>query len=222
MYSGVSHPRSPPQSPLSRTIFLARHGETEWNRERRWQGLSDIALNQTGRIQARELAEELRSHRIARVFASDLARARETGEIVADLLGLGAVGVDPRLRERSFGIFEGLTADECAVRFSEHWSAYTSNRQPPPGAELFEQVAARMRSAVERLARHPFEPDASLLVVSHGGAMRALVFAVCGEMPGPLENGATFRLKVGSTGLLSAERIQRNPEGTSPKRVTNS
>ncbi|HYG70238.1 MAG TPA: histidine phosphatase family protein, partial [Anaeromyxobacteraceae bacterium] len=90
-------------------LFLVRHGETDWNVAGRWQGQTDIPLNEAGRAQARELARRMRGEGIATIAASDLLRARETAEIVAAELGLEVRILDHRLREQSFGAFEGLT-----------------------------------------------------------------------------------------------------------------
>ncbi len=87
------------------TLLLVRHGETDWNRDGRWQGGSDTSLNDVGREQARALADELDGN-ISTVYSSDLARARETAEIVVANIGL-PVQIDPRLRERGFGSWEG-------------------------------------------------------------------------------------------------------------------
>lgn len=174
------------------TIYLARHGETDWNRAGRWQGHSDIELNDFGRAQARELAAALSGERLVGVGASDLARARETASIVAQSLGLGEVAVDPGLRERCFGVFEGLTYDECNERYPTEWARYRSeHRIAPPGAEHASDVAARVRAAILRLAGAGHR---TLLLVSHGGAMRSFLSAVTGKLPPPLSNGATFRL----------------------------
>src|ERR1700760_4361850 len=97
---------------------LARHGETDWNREGRWQGWADPPLNDTGRAQARELAEQLRSVPFDAVFSSDLARARETAEIVAAPHGVPVV-VEPQLREIDIGSWSGLTHDEIRSRFPD-------------------------------------------------------------------------------------------------------
>ena len=90
------------------TLLLARHGETDWNRELRIQGSSDIELNELGRQQAQFLAQELTDVELDAIYSSDLSRAKATAAAVAATHGLD-VSVDPRLRERSFGSWEGLT-----------------------------------------------------------------------------------------------------------------
>ena len=195
-----------------RTIYLARHGETAWNREGRWQGHTDVALNEAGRLQAHALGQALIARGLVRAHASDLSRARETAEIVATLLGLPPVIPDAGLRERGFGIFEGLTREECEARFPDEWARYRAgDGASPPGGEARPQVIERMRAAVRGVAadlraQHPTEGAA--LVVSHGGAMRLLVSSIVGELPPPLENGAIFRLDLAGDELAHAERVK--------------
>src|SRR5205807_6477394 len=98
------------------TLLLVRHGETDWNRDGRWQGHSDTRLNERGREQARELAGQIDGVDV--IYSSDLARARETAEILAAELGI-EVHVDQRLRERGFGAWEGLTSTEIEDRDAE-------------------------------------------------------------------------------------------------------
>jgi probable phosphoglycerate mutase len=193
-----------------RTLYLARHGETPWNLEGRWQGQTDIGLNDSGRLQAAALAERLDGRRIAHVSSSDLSRARETAEIVARRLGVGGIAVDHALRERSFGVFEGLTRDECAARFPDSWARYMADRRhAPPGAEPQEALVQRMRDAVARAAaRANGDAGAAVLVVSHGGAIRALVAAVTGTTPPPMENGAVFRVFLTPDGLRDPEPVE--------------
>jgi probable phosphoglycerate mutase len=184
-----------PSQRLSRVLFLARHGETSWNREGRWQGHTDIELNETGLGQARALGELLRGRDIGRIHTSDLARARQTAEAAAAILGVSEVVVDAALRERSFGIFEGLTRQECQERHPALWTSYRADpRRVPPGAETQEVLAERMHAAVVRaVARRHGADDAPVLVVSHGGSIRALIARATGTMPPPLENVAVFR-----------------------------
>jgi broad specificity phosphatase PhoE len=152
------------------TLLLVRHGETDWNRDGRWQGLSDTRLNDRGREQARQLASQIDGVDV--VYSSDLARARETAEIVAKRLGL-QVRLDERLRERGFGEWEGLDADEIEDRFAEahrRWKA--GEGAGAENAEPFDAFAARIHGFLEDvLERHPGE---SVLVVSHGGSIRVI------------------------------------------------
>jgi broad specificity phosphatase PhoE len=184
-----------------RVVWLARHGETDWNRAERWQGHTDIELNDVGRAQARALAERLRGRGITRIHASDLRRARETADIVAATLGVGSVVVDRGLRERSFGLFEGLTRLECEQLHAAHWASYRSAaRRMPPGAEAQGELVARMRDAIARAVAAA--TDGAVLVVSHGGAIRALVAHATGVLPPPLENVALLRAVATDHGLV--------------------
>jgi probable phosphoglycerate mutase len=173
-------------------IFLARHGETEWNRVGRWQGATDIPLSAVGREQARQLADRLRAHGIGQVHASDLSRASETAQIVAGALGLPSINLDPRLRERGFGCFEGLTREECASLHPEAWQRYLADRRStPPSAEHQADVVARMGLAMATVAES-IADGRPALVVSHGGAIRSFIAAVSGAPPPPLANTALF------------------------------
>jgi broad specificity phosphatase PhoE len=188
-------------------LYLARHGETAWNALGRWQGQTDVDLNDTGRAQARVLGEAVRGRGIVRVWSSDLARARETAEIVGAVLGLGSVTVDPGLRERGFGCFEGLTREECEAQHPELWSRYRSNlREVPPGGEPHGDVVPRMHAAMKRAAADLGEGEAALLV-SHGAAIRLSIGALTGEVPPPLGNGALFRVEVRDGELGNVERL---------------
>ena len=116
-----------------RRILLARHGQTSWNALGKLQGHTDVELNEVGREQARALAAKLASAELTAVWTSDLSRARQTGEIVAAALGLAAPAVDPELRERHYGVFEGLSRDECATQHPEAWQDWTAQKGAPPG-----------------------------------------------------------------------------------------
>jgi probable phosphoglycerate mutase len=164
------------------TLLLARHGETDWNRELRLQGHADVPLNETGRAQARALADELASVPLAAVYASDLIRAHETALIVAERHGL-SVRVDPDLRERAYGAWEGLTRAEIEARFGPH---------PRPDGEPDDAVRRRMAAAATRIvAAHP---GAHVLVVSHGGALNALWHHAFGARRGRWPNCGVYQL----------------------------
>ena len=189
---------------MRRTIYLARHGETSWNLAGRWQGWTDVPLNATGEAQALVLADRLREHGVARIVASSLSRARQTAEIVARVLAIASVGLDPDLRERGFGLFEGLTREECESQHPDHWKSYTADAALPPGAEPYDQVTERMCRAVKRAVDLG---EGTLLVVTHGSALRAFVRAVAGAMSAPLPNGALVRATAVGDAFVDAELI---------------
>jgi broad specificity phosphatase PhoE len=154
------------------TIHLARHGETDWNRELRWQGHSNPPLNERGRRQARALAAALDGTSLTAVYSSDLSRASETAEIVASRLDL-PVTVDPALREIDVGSWEGVTLAEIEARFPEAVEGWERRGAHGwEGGETHDQMAARVLNAVHSIAAgHESE---ELLVVTHGGPIRAL------------------------------------------------
>jgi len=152
------------------TLLLVRHGETDWNRDGRWQGHSDTHLNELGRQQAERLAEELDGADV--VYSSDLIRARETAEILARRLGAD-VRLDERLRERGFGAWEGKTRAEIEAEFADAHARWAAGEGPgADDAEPFEDFAVRVRGFLDDvLARHP---DETVLIVSHGGSIRVI------------------------------------------------
>jgi broad specificity phosphatase PhoE len=177
-----------------RVVYLARHGETDWNVAGRWQGNTDIPLNDTGREQARALAGVLQTRGLRSVVASDLSRAHETARIVATALGIEVAYVDANLRERRFGIFEGLTRAECEAQHGDAWQAWLDHKRTPSGGETQDDLAARMLAAFERVAVGLAREDAPALVVTHGGSLRALVAAATGHMPQFVNNGEVWML----------------------------
>jgi broad specificity phosphatase PhoE len=157
-------------------LLLTRHGETDWNSAGRWQGHSDTPLNEEGRRQAHALAETLEGVDV--VYSSDLVRARETAEIVADRLAL-PIRLDARLREREFGAWEGLTSDEIELRFPKThrlWRAGTGFGAED--AEPFEAFEARIRAFLGDVLRA--HADETVLVVAHGGSIRVIHALACG------------------------------------------
>ena len=157
------------------TLLLVRHGETDWNAEGRLQGHTDRPLSYFGRRQAQQLAEELDGEELEAIYSSDLARARETAEIVGRKLGLPTV-LDPDLREKDWGTWEGLTAVERdRVEFV---------------GESTEAHQERILRALQRIAeRHP---GGRVLVVTHGGSMRRVQTAALGLALPVVENCGTW------------------------------
>ena len=186
---------------LSRFLYFARHGETDWNATGRLQGQTDIPLNTAGRDQARVLAGRMQHLGLVTIASSDLSRARDTAEIVARSLGLEVTYVDHAFRERGCGIFEGLTAAECEARDPVAWAARIDPTFAPPGGEPIAQVSERMLAASERLLAHHRIPA---LVVSHGRAIRELVRRVRGADVPPISNAAVYRVTVRDGALTDA------------------
>jgi broad specificity phosphatase PhoE len=162
--------------PTRRFLFL-RHGETDWNRQARIQGHTDIALNANGMAQARKAASLLANVRFDRVISSPLSRALDTARIVNEALQV-PLHTDADLRERGFGSFEGHVVGDIKRR---HGIPMTQslNTILPADAEPWEATLARTRRAVATwTARHP---DETLLFVSHGGVFGALHEQLVGE-----------------------------------------
>jgi probable phosphoglycerate mutase len=152
------------------TILLVRHGETDWNSERRWQGHADRPLNEVGREQARELAETLTDRAIDVVYSSDLLRAHETALIVGERLGL-PVSVDVGLREVDVGDWSGRVHSEIEGLDPDGYRRWREGGKGWAGGESYEEMGARVVAAVLRIAaRHPGE---TVLIVTHGGSIRA-------------------------------------------------
>jgi broad specificity phosphatase PhoE len=159
------------------TIVLVRHGETDWNRENRFQGHADPPLNDKGRAQARELADELRTERFAAAYTSPLRRAHETASILVPELGLEPVP-DEALMEVDVGSWSGLTRDEVALRFPEGYARWLEYGHGWDDGESYEELGERVVSGLLAIAvRHPHE---RVLAVTHGGPIRSALAAADG------------------------------------------
>jgi broad specificity phosphatase PhoE len=180
---------------MAATLLLVRHGETDWNREGRVQGHSDVPLNDTGRAQARALAEQLATEQVDAVYSSDLRRARDTAREVARASG-HAVTTTSALREKHFGSWEGLTHDEILSRDANALSGPWSDGEPR------EEMADRVLDALREIAaRHEGE---TVLVVSHGGPLRAVQRALGTVDDEPIVNCHVLRLVVDEGRFLTA------------------
>lgn len=183
-------------------ITLVRHGQTDWNLARRIQGSTDIPLNDTGRQHARDAAETLSAGVHQAIFASPLVRARETAQIIAGSLGLAEPELLADLREREFGEAEGMLVSDYIEQYGD-WHAEV------PGAEQFSKVGQRALNALDILARRSRQRSSpvaeSIIVVAHGGVIRALLdHASSGSLPAagaPLTNGSVHRFEA-SPGVL--------------------
>ncbi len=149
-------------------IALVRHGQTDFNRDGRLQGSSDIELNETGIAQAHEAARLLADESWDAVVSSPLTRAAVTADIIAATLDLTVAGRHASLIERAYGEAEGLTKEEAVARFGTDW----------PGEEAFDDLQRRAVAAVDEVAGlHPVE---GLVIVTHGTFIRAFVDHVTG------------------------------------------
>jgi broad specificity phosphatase PhoE len=158
---------------------LIRHGQTDWNLEGRYQGQSDVPLNETGRAQADILAQQLQGQSFAAIYSGDLERAKETAEIIATSIHL-PVTVEPRLREINQGEWEGQLVDVIKARYVELWQQRTMDPACvcPPGGETVGEVAQRVYAALDAIAR--IHPNATVLIVSHGLALATVICKVYG------------------------------------------
>jgi broad specificity phosphatase PhoE len=155
-------------------LHLIRHGQTDWNVQGRYQGQADMPLNPTGLSQARALAEDLEGQVFTAIYSSDLQRARQTAQILANRLGL-VLRLDVRLREIHQGDWQGLLVSDLAQRYAAEMAA---RREDPvsaraPGGESVGEVAARVYDAADEIARN--HPLGRVLVVSHGLALATLI-----------------------------------------------
>jgi probable phosphoglycerate mutase len=175
-------------------ILLIRHGETAWNAERRLQGHLDIPLNEEGERQARLLARALAHEPIDLLVSSDLGRARQTAQAVAALRGM-PLQIEPGLRERCYGGFEGLLYTEIEQRFPAEfaaWQARDIDAILPNGkncGETFRQFYARATEAILGLAR--MHPGRTLALVAHGGVLEC-AYRMAGNLP--LETPRDFKV----------------------------
>lgn len=156
---------------MTATILLARHGQSDWNVARRWQGHADRPLTDAGRRQAYALAKRLADVDVEALYASDLTRARETAAIVAREKGL-AVEARPELREVDVGSWSGLTRAEAEERFPEAFCRWLEGGPGWEDGETYEEMAERIGNAVRAIAAD--HPGGRVLVVSHGGPIRAV------------------------------------------------
>ena len=160
-------------------VYLVRHGETQWNAERRIQGQSDSPLTAKGELQAVQVGERVRSYGITHVIASDLGRTQRTAEIIADACGCG-VTLDARLRELDMGILEQRHLDPLSSQ-EEEWRRLVVNGTPNgriPEGESMQELSERMRAGLTACLNLP--AGSRPLLVSHGIALGCLVSTILG------------------------------------------
>lgn len=199
---------------MSTTIVLVRHGETDWNREHRFQGHADTRLNEEGRRQAQALAELLGGEHFVAAYSSPLQRAFETAEILAAPLGLDVATTDA-LMEVDVGSWSGLTTAEVAERFPEGFRRWSAFGHGWDDGESYEELGLRVLSGLHEIAAA--HRGARVLVVTHGGPIRSAVAAARGF---PFESARSEIGVVGNCATLSivvrggvVEAVDRPPRG---------
>jgi alpha-ribazole phosphatase len=163
---------------LTKVIFI-RHGQTFWNKEKKYQGHTDISLNETGFKQAELVGKRLAGEKINAIYCSDLLRACQTAECIAQHHALPIIR-KKELREINFGVWEGLTYHEIMETWPQILSTMYS--QPgetcPPQGESFDKVRQRVMRALQQcITKHQNE---TIVIVSHGGTMRVILCAALG------------------------------------------
>ncbi|MBA3332453.1 MAG: histidine phosphatase family protein [Actinobacteria bacterium] len=162
---------------MATTIVLVRHGETDWNRDRRFQGQADIVLNETGRAQVRALAAELVRETFSIVYTSPLRRAAESAEILAAALELEVRPCDA-LMEIHVGSWSGLTVPEVATQFPGGHRRWLDSRAGWEDGETYDELGMRVVEGLRRIGAAHL--DAHVLAVTHGGPIRAILAAIRG------------------------------------------
>ncbi len=179
------------------TVFLVRHGATDWNIEKRAQGTADIPLNETGRLQALHSAKELADFDFDAVYSSDLERAYDTAVVIAEQHDL-EVTTDPAFREINQGDWTGLPVDEIRRRWPDMWGP-ARHYHARPGGESPQQVRTRALEGLKRVVQA--HPDGAIVIVSHGGTIRWLGAEVLGY-----DDLKSARIRgVGNGGIISFE-----------------
>jgi broad specificity phosphatase PhoE len=182
-------------------LWLVRHGQTDWNLEGRWQGQASHApgLSDIGRAQALSIREQSKGIGLSALYSSDLLRARQTAELIAEPLAL-TVRLEPRLREMNLGSWEGLRSEEIEVKYPQELTRRTRNPfyTSAPNGESPCDVAERVLTAIDDITKkHPGE---SVLVVSHGIALATVICHTLGFPPEDIyqyipENAQPYRVQ---------------------------
>ncbi|MGV3570086.1 MAG: histidine phosphatase family protein [Ramlibacter sp.] len=186
-------------------LVLIRHGETQMNRELRFQGHVNVALNEIGLEQARRLAARLAGERADAVYVSDLLRAQQTAQPIGATLSLQPV-TEPGLREQSFGQVDGMRVDDIKEQHPQAWEGWLRFEEDysMPEGESTRQFHARVMEAVQRLvAAHAGQ---KLVVVTHGGVLdmiyrTALSLGLNGPRQSEIPNAGLNRIRMREGGI---------------------
>ncbi|KHO62459.1 phosphoglycerate mutase [Thermoanaerobacter sp. YS13] len=164
---------------MTTRLYIARHGQSEWNLHNKMQGVQDIDLTPTGLKQAELLASRLKNEKIDCIYSSDLKRAYITAQIIAKEFGLKVQKI-PELREMSFGIWEGLTSEEINELYKEIYTLWKTNpvKANIEKGETLEEVQKRMLKKTLEIVKE--NDGKNILIVSHGTSIKALILGLLG------------------------------------------
>ncbi len=179
-------------------LYFMRHGETVWNTERRYQGMTDIELSEEGLRQAECAAKRFKNIKIDKIYASPLKRAMKTAEKIAAEKGLEIISEDD-FREIHFGEWEGKTVPELTEKYGESYTNFI--REPHkygfPGEGSVENVINRIKPGIDRLIA---EDEGNVLIVSHGGIIRLMIMYIMG-----LDSSWFTKMWINNTGVSIVE-----------------
>lgn len=177
-------------------LYLVRHGETESNKERRYQGWTESPLSKKGARQAEKVGFFLAGQGLEGLYCSDLKRAVNTARVIGAGSGLKPV-VNPLLREIHFGQWEGLTFDQIEGTWGEEINLWLDNpfHKSTPGGEALAEVCGRMQSFLEEL-EEKIPHGQRIAAVSHGGSIRALLYQLL-----DLDKSSFWDIKIGNASV---------------------
>ncbi|HHW67867.1 MAG: phosphoserine phosphatase [Epulopiscium sp.] len=158
-------------------FYLIRHGETEWNVQNRYQGITDIPLSSVGKLQAQAIATRMKDYEVDAIYASDLSRAFVTAKSIAKEKNL-EVRTLPQLREINFGEWEGYTMTELEEIYGDDYKRFfmEPHKYPFPGEGSMEAVQMRVKKAVEIITSN--HDHQKVVIVSHGGILKVLIMTL--------------------------------------------
>ncbi len=184
-----------------KTVFFVRHGETEYNQEKRLQGWCDSPLSDRGKQQVHQLAKTIAQLDIQHAFVSPLGRAQQTVEIIQSYLDFTKENL-PELREVSFGDFEGNTLPELDIKFPGMWEARMDDKWSyrPPGGEANKDALPRAHEVIKRI--EAFNSDRALLIVAHFAINRIILSLLAG-----IEPEETVRINVPHSIIYRAQQL---------------
>ena len=180
-------------------LLLVRHGETDWNASGRYQGQMDVPLNAAGHEQADILARRLAAYPISAIYTSDLARAWQTAQVIGKVCAL-EVHPEPRLRELSFGEWQGLTYQQIGQRDPDGLARWSSDRVnlSPPGGEGLGEMATRVQDFLSQIRSE--HQEGTVALVSHGGTIRIVLCVLLG-----LPLASYWQFEVDNTAIAEIE-----------------